>query len=113
MLRQPAIGRGSSTTLRPTILRQLTGLCWGVFCMALVRKDVAEAEMKKMIIAAPKTGVQMQSPWLSIVNRQITIIAQLSALLCLAPAERSRLGVHDEPDASDPAEAYFRQDGRK
>ena len=61
-----------------------------------------------MIVRAPQTGVPVQSPWLAIINRQTVLAERLHAALALSPAERNRLGVHDEPKPGDRAEAYFR-----
>lgn len=80
-----------------------------MLCMCLARKDEAEQRMGSgMIVRAPQTGVPVQSPWLAIINRQTVLAERLHAALALPPAERNRLGVHDEPKPGDRAEAYFR-----
>jgi hypothetical protein len=76
--------------------------------MCLARVDEAEQRMGSgMIVRAPQTGVPVQSPWLAIINRQTVLAERLSAALALPPAERNRLGVHDEPKPGDRAEGYF------
>lgn len=77
-------------------------------CKALSRADKAEAEMDQtgLLVKAPNTGLPIQSPLLSIVNGQTRIAAKIAAQLCLAPAERNRLGACD-PDDHDPAAVYF------
>lgn len=78
------------------------------YCMALARADEAEIAMAAtgMVIPAPNTGLLIQSPWLAIINRQAEMARKLAAELCLPPAQRNRVGIH-QPAAADPAAQYF------
>jgi hypothetical protein len=97
------------TNTAPGHLAPVDSPLLAMLCMCLARKDAAEAAMgNAMIVRAPQTGVPMQSPWLPIINRQSVLAERFAAALALAPAERNRLGVHDEPPPGDRAESYFR-----
>ena len=82
------------------LLRQL--------CAAISKRDAAERAMgADMVIKAPNTGLPIQSPYLAIINRQSVLVERFLSALCLTPAERNRLGVHDWDQVADQADKYF------
>lgn len=77
-------------------------------CLCWAMADQAYEDMEKtgMLVKAPNTGLPIQSPYMAIVNRQTEIGRKLAAELCLPPAQRNRLGVHDAPE-DDPTNHFF------
>jgi hypothetical protein len=58
-----------------------------------------------LLVKAPNTKLPIQSPWLSIMNRQAEIARKLAAELALPPAQRSRAGMTVAPSGRDAAAA--------
>jgi hypothetical protein len=61
-------------------------------CVALAYADEANAQVQALglLVKAPHTKLPVQSPWLSIMNRQAEIARKLAAELALPPAQRGR-----------------------
>lgn len=61
------------------------------------------------IVSAPRTGVPMQNPFLSVANRAASMVARLAAELGLTPVARARLSVEKAPRAGqhDPAARFL------
>lgn len=86
----------------PGHLAPIDGPMLAMLCMALARKDEAEAAMDgKMLVQLrapgqkkddPPRGAIIQSPWLPIINRQTELARRLASDLALPPAERNRIG---------------------
>jgi hypothetical protein len=81
--------------------------------MTLARADEAERRLgDQLTIESPKSGMELQAPLLSIINRQTELAAKLAAQLALPPAERNRLGIHGAvSEAADSGEEFFRSLG--
>lgn len=67
-----------------------------VFTVWVVAFDLYQEASDKvtrtgMLIKAPNTGVPMQSPYLSIVNKQAQIMMKAAAEMGFTPASRSRV----------------------
>jgi phage terminase small subunit len=82
-------------------------------CMTLARADKAEQQLgDQLTIVSPKSGMNLQSPLMAIINRQTELAVKLCAQLSLPPAERNRLGIHGYgSEAADPGEKYFQSLG--
>ena len=81
------------------------------YCIALALADEATEKLgSSLLVLAPNTKVPMQSPYLSIVNRQVELARKLAAELGLPPTARARvlsgLGLKRRVPG-DPAEQYF------
>jgi P27 family predicted phage terminase small subunit len=76
-------------------------ICWAI-------ADQAYEDMEKtgMLVKAPNTGLPIQSPYMAIVNRQTEIGRKLCAELCLPPAQRNRMGLHNAEE-NDPTAHFF------
>jgi len=88
---------GHLTTVDAPLLARL--------CVALAYADEANAQVQALglLVKAPNTKLPIQSPWLSIMNRQAEIARKLAAELALPPAQRSRAGMTVAPPGRDAA----------
>jgi P27 family predicted phage terminase small subunit len=79
------------------------------YCQAWARWIECEQELEKtgLIVRAPN-GYPMQSPYLSIVNKALDQVRQMSEQIGLSGSARSRIKAGDVPDEYDPAEAFLR-----
>lgn len=84
----PLHGMGVVTTIDRAAL--------AAYCQAYGRWAEAEERLKEtpLLLKTPSGYVQ-QSPWLSVVNRQMEIMGRYMAELGLTPASRSRVAAYD------------------
>lgn len=74
----------------------------------LHRKASGEIEKFGAVIAAPKTDMPMQSPWVAILNRQAAVMLKAASELGFSPSSRSRVRVDgDQEETADPARKYL------
>lgn len=68
---------------------------FGAYCAAYARMAKAEAMVKEQgeVVRAPKTGVPMANPWLSIARQERAAAQKLLVEFGLTPAARSKVEV--------------------
>jgi P27 family predicted phage terminase small subunit len=93
------------------LLKRLDGSVLLVWVVAADLHAMATTEVEKYgaVIAAPKTEMPMQSPWVAVMNRQALLMLRASAEMGFTPASRSRINVNggQKAEKSDPADGYF------
>ena len=74
---------------------------FAAYCQAYSRWAEAERKLAEtpMLIKAP-SGYPQQSPWLSIANRQMELMARFAVEMGLTPSARTRVAVADREDQS-------------
>ena len=76
------------------------------YCVAVVEHASAaqKVALYGAMIKSPVTGVPMQSPYMSIMNKQAMLINKFGSEMGLSPASRSRVSVKDAkpPQGSNP-----------
>jgi P27 family predicted phage terminase small subunit len=85
------------------------------YCQAYGRWVEAEKKLKETpILLKTPAGYVQPSPWLTIANKQLELMAKFMAELGLTPAARSRLAIQMQTGpkpwgfgGDDPAERYF------
>jgi P27 family predicted phage terminase small subunit len=79
------------------------------YCTAYARWVDAETKMATygVVMKAPKSGVPMQSIFLSIANNALAQIDRLGEKLGLSPQARARLEVNGPQGSQSPASRYF------
>jgi len=75
------------------VLSELDGAGLALLCTAWGRWVQAEQEIRKYgpIVKAPKTGVPMQNPWLSVANKAMEQMMKVLPEFGMTPASRSRI----------------------
>ncbi len=89
--------------LKPGDEPMLMDLC---LSRSILKRNRAQMAKGGEVVRAPNTGLPIQSPWLSIVNKQVDLSRKLAAELGFPPSERNRIG-QAEPDDNDPTAVYF------
>jgi P27 family predicted phage terminase small subunit len=99
------------------LLTQADRVALAAYCQAWGRRVEAERKLAETptLLKTPAGYVQ-PSPWLTIANKQLEIMAKFMAELGLTPSARSRLAIQVPPgpkpwespwDQLDPAEEYL------
>lgn len=73
---------------------------WVVACDIHVRATMA-LEKTGLVTLSPDRGVEMQSPYLAIVNKQAAIMMKAAAELGFSPSSRSRVTVAPDAEADE------------
>jgi P27 family predicted phage terminase small subunit len=86
----------------PGLLKRLDA---SILCAYVVAADLHKLASQKVvewgaIIKAPITGVPMQSPWVSIMNKQAAIMMRAAAEMGFSPSSRSRVKIEHNKAAS-------------
>jgi P27 family predicted phage terminase small subunit len=78
------------------------------FCKCMSRLEEAEEKLEgtSMMLRSPQ-GFPIQSPWLSVVNKQTELSRKLASELGITPAMRNRMGANDGADADDDPTSHF------
>lgn len=72
----------------------------------LHRQAVEKLNGGAMLIKTPN-GMPVQSPYLSIINKQAAIMLKAASEMGFTPASRSRVEVTDDEQEADPADRFF------
>ena len=95
------------------IITQADRAALSAYCVAWARWVEAERKVKDMgpVVKAPRTGVPMQNPYLSIANNAMGQMIKLAAEFGMTPSSRTRLqgfpSPFDLPEKDSLAEKYF------
>lgn len=82
-----------------------TLVAW-VIAEDLHRQAVEKLNGGAMLIKTPN-GMPVQSPYLSIINKQAAIMLKAASEMGFTPASRSRVEVSDDEQETDPADRFF------
>lgn len=79
------------------------------YCVAYARWADAEEQVARHgpIVKAPKSGVAMQNPFLSVANNAMALMERYSSKFGMSPQDRARLNVDVSNPAPDVADQYF------
>lgn len=69
-----------------------------MYCQAYASYHEACAEVEKhgQIVLSPEKGIPMQSPWVSIRNKQAELMIKLGSSIGLDPASRAKIQVQEQ-----------------
>jgi P27 family predicted phage terminase small subunit len=78
------------------------------FCKCMSRLEEAEEKLEQTstMLKSPN-GFPLQSPYLTVVNKQTELSIKLAGELGITPSMRNRLGAHDAESAEDDPTAHF------
>jgi len=71
-------------------------LCTWVIAEDLHRQAVQEVNKRGLIVKSPVKGEPMQNPWLSIANRQATLMMKAASEMGFSPTSRSRVSIAED-----------------
>jgi phage terminase small subunit len=96
------------------MLKRIDAMALEVWVMAMATHRVAAMQLHRgLVIAAPNTRLPIQSPYLSILNRQAIIMLRASEQLGFTPVSRPRINASDGAGGGESLNAGTdgRQDG--
>ena len=88
------------TSAPPELLKRLDMSVLEVWACAsdLYREAQLALQAEGMIVRAPKTGVPMVSPYLSIANHQASLLMKAASEMGFTPASRSKVSTKQAPE---------------
>lgn len=91
------------------LLKRLDQGLLAAWCVAQVlHRDATKALQNGPKVVKSPNGTPMQSPWLSILNRQAGLLRAIASDLGFSPAARTRISLEEGAGDEDPAERHFR-----
>lgn len=91
------------------LLRRLDSAMLRIWCVAFVTHMEAHKKLRaSSLLVKSGNGTPMNSPYLSIMNRQATIMKAIAAEMGFSPAARTRVSVEDGEVGSDPTDRFFK-----
>lgn len=100
--RQRAIWDHAAASAPPGLLTELDRQLFITYCVASALHEEARVKVAQIgaLIKAPVTGVPMQSPWLTIMNKQAAVMQKAIAEIGFSPTSRGRVKLdRPAPDA--------------
>lgn len=78
------------------------------FCMAVsMQRDAWKKLKASSFLVKTPSGMAVQSPYMSIVNRQTEVIVKVGAQLGLSPVARTRIAMEEGAGDADPTDRFF------
>ena len=94
---------------RMGVLTTVDRAALAAYCQSWGRWVEAEEKLKTTpMLLKTATGYVQQSPWLSIVNKQLELMGRFMTELGLTPAARSRIKVPEDAPVEEPLTIVFR-----
>jgi P27 family predicted phage terminase small subunit len=101
-----AVWKSAIDSVSPDRLNELDRAALGAWATAcdLYRQAQIGLDETGLVVKAPVTGTLVQSPYLAILNKQVSIIVRTATQLGFTPASRAR--VKPVPDNIDPSNPW-------
>lgn len=90
------------------LLRRLDQGLLAAWCVTWVlHQEATNALQTTPRVVKSPNGTPMQSPWLSILNRQAALMRSLASDLGFSPAARTRIAAEDDGNEDHPTDRFF------